>query len=110
MHLYLPTFRSQATIASEKSTVFTFYYTKAYVTNFDLAVKLVKVNPWSSFDQTMMYPRHKCYIPSFVDIGPLVPEKKIFVYGHGGHLGHVTCIMFINFYYHVPKSLHIKFG
>ena len=44
-------------------------------------------------------------------IGPQVPEKKIFegfvtIYGHGGHLGHVTSIMLINFHYHVPKSLH----
>ena len=37
--LYLPTFRSQASIISEKSTVFTFSYRKAYVSKFDLAVK-----------------------------------------------------------------------
>ena len=35
-----------------------------------------------------------CYIPSFVEIGLPVPEKKIFlrgftIYGHGGHLDHV---------------------
>ena len=39
------------------------------------------------------------YIPSFIAIGPLVLEKKIFegllvftIYGHGGHLGHETQI------------------
>ena len=37
--LLLPTFRSLAAIVSEKSTVFTFSYKKAYVTKFDLAVK-----------------------------------------------------------------------
>ena len=37
--LYLPTFRSQASIVSEKSTVFTFSYKKAEVFKFDLAVK-----------------------------------------------------------------------
>ena len=37
--LYLPTFRSQALIVSEKSTVFIFSYRKAPVTKFDLAVK-----------------------------------------------------------------------
>ena len=37
--LLLPTFRSLATIVSEKSTVFTFSYRKAYVTKFDIAVK-----------------------------------------------------------------------
>ena len=34
--LHLPTFRSQAAIVSEKSTVFTFSHRKAYVTKFDL--------------------------------------------------------------------------
>ena len=38
-YLYLPTFRSQASIVSEKSTVFTFSYRKALVSKFDLAVK-----------------------------------------------------------------------
>ena len=37
--LHLPTFRSQASIVSEKSTVFTFSYRKAKVSEFDLAVK-----------------------------------------------------------------------
>ena len=32
------------------------------------------------------------------------------IYGHGGHPGHVTSIIFIYFYFHVPKSLHTKFG
>ena len=27
------------------------------------------------------------------------------MYGHGGHLGHVTSTMLICFYFHVPKSL-----
>ena len=39
-------------------------------------------------------------MPSFVEIGPPVPEKKIFegftIYGHGGHLGHVTWIIYIH--------------
>ena len=39
-----------------------------------------------------------CYIPSYLEIGPQVLEKKIFegfftIYGCGGHLGHVTSIM-----------------
>ena len=37
--LLLLTFRSLAAIVSEKSTVFTFSYRKAYVTKFDLALK-----------------------------------------------------------------------
>ena len=31
------------------------------------------------------------------------------VYGHGGHLGHVTSIISTNFHFHEPKSLHTKF-
>ena len=63
----------------------------------------------------------RCYIQSFVGKGPLGLEKKIFeglftflrvftIYGHGGHLGHVTSIMLINFHFHLPNILHTKFG
>ena len=57
----------------------------------------------------------QCYIPSFVEIGPPVPEKKIFerffiIYGRGGHLGHVTSIMSSDFHFLVPESFHTKFG
>ena len=37
--LLLQTFTSLAAIVSEKSTVFTFSYRKAYVTKFDIAIK-----------------------------------------------------------------------
>ena len=57
----------------------------------------------------------RCYIPSFVKIVQLVREKKIFegfftIYGHGGHLGHVTSIMSSDFRFLVPETLHTKFG
>ena len=56
----------------------------------------------------------KCYISRFVEIGPLVPEKKILkgfiIYGHGGHLGHVTSNMSSDFHFLVPESFHTKFG
>ena len=32
------------------------------------------------------------------------------IYGHRGHLGHVTRIMLINFRFLVPESFHTKFG
>ena len=32
------------------------------------------------------------------------------IYGHGGHLGHVTSIMLINFHFLLPESFHTKFG
>ena len=58
---------------------------------------------------------HRCHIPSFVEISPTVPERKIFegflsYDGHGSHLGNVTTIVSINFHFLVPESLHIKFG
>ena len=30
------------------------------------------------------------------------------IYGHGGHLGHVTRIMLTNFHFLVPESFHTK--
>ena len=54
------------------------------------------------------------YIPNFMEIGLLVLEKKIFkgftIYGHGGHLGHVTSIMSSDFHLLVPESFHTKIG
>ena len=36
---------------------------------------------------------------------------KVFaIYGHGGHLGHVTWTIYINFHSPFPRRLHIKFG
>ena len=32
------------------------------------------------------------------------------MYGHGGHLGHVTSIMSSDFHSLVPESFHTKFG
>ena len=94
-------------IGFEKSTVFTVLYRKAQVMKFDFAIKYVKVNPVSSFDQIMIGRRLRWYIPSFVEIGLL---EKIFegfnhkLYGCGGHFGHVTSIIVINFHFHVPKA------
>ena len=57
----------------------------------------------------------RCYIPSFVEIGLPVLEKKIFkrvftIYGHGGHLGHVISIMSSDFHFLVLESFHTNFG
>ena len=32
------------------------------------------------------------------------------IYGHGGHLGHVTWIIYINLHSHFLRMLHMKFG
>ena len=67
----------------------------------------------SSFEQTMMGRSPQYYIPSFMEIGLQVPEKKIFegfftIYGHGGHLDHVTNIVSSDFHFLVPESFHKK--
>ena len=53
-------------------------------------------------------------MPSFKIIGLLFLEKKIFkgfaIYRHGGHLGHVTLAIYINFNSPFLTMLHIKFG
>ena len=50
-----------------------------------------------------------CYIPRFVEIGLLVPQKKIFeglftIYGRVGHLGHVTALCYQIFISLYPKA------
>ena len=54
-------------------------------------------------------------MPSFIEIGPPVLEKKIFlrvftIYGYGGHLGHVTWIIYIYIGYPFLLMLHMKIG
>ena len=53
-------------------------------------------------------------MPSFFEIDPPVLEKKIFEgflpYGHCGHLGHVTWIIYIHIDYPFLLMLQIKFG
>ena len=37
-------------------------------------------------------------------------KKKIAIYSHGGHLGHVTLTIYINFHFLFLRMLHIKIG
>ena len=46
---------------------------------------------------------------------PSGPEEEDFflifdIYCHGGHLGHVTLTIYINFHFLLLRMLHIKFG
>ena len=36
--------------------------------------------------------------------------KKNAIHSHGGHLGHVTLTIYINFHFLFLRMLHIKFG
>ena len=53
-------------------------------------------------------------MPSFIGIGPPVLEKiflRVFtIYGHDGHVGHVTRIIYIHIGYSFLLMFHIKFG
>ena len=56
-------------------------------------------------------------MPSVVEIGSVVPEKKILedylpyiVYGHGGHLGHATWIILKHIGSYHLQMLLVKFG
>ena len=37
-------------------------------------------------------------------------ERVFTLYGHGGHLDHMTSIMSSGFHFIVPESIHNKFG
>ena len=37
-------------------------------------------------------------------------KKKFAIYSHGGHLGHVTLTIYINFHFLFLRMFHIKFG
>ena len=63
-----------------------------------------------SFEQTMMGWCPQCYIPSFVEIGPSVPEKKIFE-RFLSYMGVAAIlVMSSDFHFLVPESFHTKFG
>ena len=60
---------------------------------FDLYGKFVKVNPWALFIHTMLC-LVRCYIQSFVQIGPVVLGN---ILKGSYHLGHVPNIVQFNF-------------
>ena len=37
-------------------------------------------------------------------------QRVFTIYGHGGHLGHVTSIISSDFYFLIPEIFHTKFG
>ena len=87
-----------AAIISEISSVFPFSYIKAYITKFDLPVKRSRSLRSHHLKKLLSAEIPKCNIPSFVKIGPPVPGMEYFsrvftIYGHCGHLGHVTSII-----------------
>ena len=61
----------------------------------------------SSFEKTMMGRIHTKFRGNLPSGSGEKDFGRVFtIYGHGGHLDHVTSIISINFHFHVPKSLH----
>ena len=97
----------------KKSNVFTFFYRKAYVTKFALGVNKVKVNLGSSFVQTYDGLESPTLHTKFRGIRSTGSGEEDFlkvftIYGHGGHLGHVTWTIYTIFGSPYLRRLHIK--
>ena len=52
-----------------------FSHMKAKVAKCDIAIKQLSVNLGLSFEQTIVGLCPRCYTPSFIEIGPLVPGR-----------------------------------
>ena len=63
-----------------------------------------------------LYSHRQCCIPSFFQGHPSIASGEVYffkvitIYGHGGHVGHVTQLICINFHFYSPSSFHINFG
>ena len=91
-----------------------FHLCSCIMKQFEHVIKMVNVNPVSSFEHIRSYLSTRCCILSFKAIGLLVPKKKIFedftISGSGSHLGHVTQNIWTNFHPNSPWRLNMKFG
>ena len=47
---------------------------------------------------------------SQVSVNRTIGPTLVTIYGHDGHLGHVTSNMSSDFHFLVPESFHTKFG
>ena len=109
--LHLTTFRSQASRIS-KNTAFNFFYRKACYQIWPCR-KLGQGQPriiiWTNCDGPESKMLHTKF-PGNRSTGSGEEDfwRVFTIYGHGGHLSHVT--IYINFLSPFPRRLHIKFG
>ena len=68
-------------------------------------VKVILFHIVSRFLYVLCFTRPRYQVSFYRTIGPLVT-----IYGHGGHLGHVTRIMLTIFHCLVPESFLPKFS
>ena len=113
--LHLPTFVSWTTIVSEKSIVLTFFPYKSIGDRIWPCRKIgqgpLRVIIWTNLvvleqpDAAYKLSRSSAF---------LFQRRQTFhvftIYRHGGHLGHVTYIIWTNFHSPIPLRLHMKFG
>ena len=52
----------------------------------------------------------KCQGHRFIGSGEEDFFKVFTIYGHGGHIGHVTQLICINFHSYSPLNFHMNFG
>ena len=75
-------FRSQTTDLSEKYTIYALSRCKVYVTKFYLSLKYVGHCQQNfmiyTYVYTMMGQSPRCFVASFIDMGPPVPDKEDF--------------------------------
>ena len=101
--------------SSEKSTVFTFSYRKSLSYQIWPCRKIGQGQPriiiWTNYGGQETSMLHTKFHGNRSTGSREKDFWRVFtIYGRGGHLGHVTSIMSINFHFLVPESLHIKFG
>ena len=70
-----------------------------------LKVKVISLPYIFQVLYVLCFTRPRYQVSAYRTIGPLVN-----IYGHGGHLGHVTSIMSSDLHFLIPESFHKKFG
>ena len=92
---------------------FTFFYTKAYVTKFDLGENRSRSTQGHNLNNFGSTPIHNTTYQVSRSLVYWFWRRRFFkvftIYGHGGHVGHVTQLICINFHSHSPSSFHMNF-
>ena len=70
-----------------------------------LKVKVISLPYIFQVLYVLCFTRSRYQVSVYRTNGPLVT-----IYGHGGHLCHVTRIILTDFHFLVPESFHTKFG
>ena len=107
--------RSQAGIISKESITVTFFVHKSLSSKIWPCQKTGQDKPrvitWTNYDGLESQKLHtKFHRNRFTCSGEEDVWRLFTILGPGGHLGHVTSIMLMDFHFLASESLHIKFG